>query len=136
MTSHVFTRPKYFSSRTKCAGDGWRCPRKPTLKVVGLNEHHHAGGYWCTECYTAAVVQRNEAWRQLDDFRKQIVELSKEARALRGRLVATYSNSDCTGDAVSCPVDECSMCSVRDCPVGEPLHYHHDGCPYCTTASR
>ena len=24
---------------------------------------------------------------------------------------------------------ECSVCSVLDCPMGDPLHYHHDGCP-------
>lgn len=27
--------------------------------------------------------------------------------------------------------DECFACGVRDCPSGEPLHYHHDGCPAC-----
>ena len=27
---------------------------------------------------------------------------------------------------------ECMACGVRDCPHGEPLHYHHDGCPACT----
>jgi len=32
-----------------------------------------------------------------------------------------------------CPVDECSVCGERDCPHGEPLHYHHDGCPACET---
>lgn len=29
--------------------------------------------------------------------------------------------------------DECMACSVRDCPSGEPLHYHHNGCPCCDT---
>jgi len=38
---------------------------------------------------------------------------------------------DCTGDAETCPIEECMLCSVRDCPGNEPLHYHHDGCPYC-----
>ena len=23
-------------------------------------------------------------------------------------------------------------CGARDCPDGEPLHYHHDGCPCCS----
>lgn len=33
----------------------------------------------------------------------------------------------------SCPLEaeECSLCSARDCPYMEPLHYHHDGCPMC-----
>lgn len=30
-----------------------------------------------------------------------------------------------------CPDMECSLCAERDCPFGEPLHYHHDGCPCC-----
>lgn len=38
---------------------------------------------------------------------------------------------ECTGDASTCPVDECYVCGVRDCPGSEPLHFHHDGCPYC-----
>jgi hypothetical protein len=28
-------------------------------------------------------------------------------------------------------VHECIKCGERDCPDGEPLHYHHDGCPSC-----
>lgn len=38
---------------------------------------------------------------------------------------------ECTGDADTCKIDECMLCAVRDCPGNEPLHYHHDGCPYC-----
>lgn len=30
-----------------------------------------------------------------------------------------------------CPDMECCICAMRDCPGEEPLHYHHDGCPYC-----
>lgn len=26
---------------------------------------------------------------------------------------------------------ECLGCGQIDCPEGEPLHYHHDGCPVC-----
>ena len=37
----------------------------------------------------------------------------------------------CTGNADTCPIDECMLCGVRDCPGNEPLHYHHDGCPFC-----
>lgn len=25
----------------------------------------------------------------------------------------------------------CLMHGAQDCPKGEPLHYHHDGCPAC-----
>lgn len=27
---------------------------------------------------------------------------------------------------------ECMACGQIDCPDGEPLHYHHDGCPCCS----
>lgn len=26
---------------------------------------------------------------------------------------------------------ECSQCGADLCPHGEPLHFHHDGCPSC-----
>lgn len=26
---------------------------------------------------------------------------------------------------------ECMKCSEICCPHGEPLHFHHDGCPAC-----
>jgi hypothetical protein len=34
----------------------------------------------------------------------------------------------------ACPDQECDVCSVRDCPYHDPLHYHHDGCPSCLTS--
>lgn len=41
----------------------------------------------------------------------------------------------CTGNTQTCPDPECYACGERDCPFGEPLHYHHDGCPACTNPS-
>jgi hypothetical protein len=26
---------------------------------------------------------------------------------------------------------DCDACGARDCPWGEAMHYHHDGCPSC-----
>ena len=43
----------------------------------------------------------------------------------------SQTEKDCTGNTATCKVDECLLCSIRDCPDGEPLHYHHDGCPCC-----
>jgi hypothetical protein len=34
--------------------------------------------------------------------------------------------------AEDCDVPECIACGLRDCPSGEPLHFHHDGCPECS----
>ena len=30
-----------------------------------------------------------------------------------------------------CVDPECYVCGVVDCIGNEPLHHHHDGCPYC-----
>lgn len=37
-----------------------------------------------------------------------------------------------------CDLDggECRECSQIVCPHGEPLHYHHDGCPACHGSSQ
>ncbi len=39
--------------------------------------------------------------------------------------------SECAGPCDACHTNECLACGERDCPHGEPLHYHHDGCPAC-----
>lgn len=33
-----------------------------------------------------------------------------------------------------CSDMECMVCGEIICPQGEPLHFHHDGCPACTEA--
>lgn len=35
-----------------------------------------------------------------------------------------------------CPDAECRKCSILACPYGEPLHFHHDGCPACAEHGR
>lgn len=30
-----------------------------------------------------------------------------------------------------CEDGECHVCSQIICPHGEPMHFHHDGCPAC-----
>jgi len=52
-------------------------------------------------------------------------------KEILGRPIINFHK--CTGDASTCKIDECMLCGVRDCPGNEPLHYHHDGCPYCET---
>ena len=33
-----------------------------------------------------------------------------------------------------CPDPECMVCGYRECPLNEPMHFHHDGCPaFCET---
>lgn len=45
---------------------------------------------------------------------------------------AVASLTDAHPSAEACPVDECGVCAMRDCPRHEVLHYHHDGCPACS----
>jgi hypothetical protein len=50
-----------------------------------------------------------------------------------GIAVATGNKVDptCRHPPGEGAVHECMTCGERDCPHGEPLHYHHDGCPAC-----
>ena len=51
--------------------------------------------------------------------------------------VIPFTNGDCEVEehrhtcAETWDDGECLACGMRDCPHGEPLHYHHDGCPAC-----
>lgn len=33
-----------------------------------------------------------------------------------------------------CDIPECGVCGEIDCPHGDSLHFHHDGCPSCVLA--
>lgn len=48
---------------------------------------------------------------------------------LNRKLPEEYNK--CSGNFDDCPIEECMLCGVRDCPDHEALHYHHDGCPCC-----
>jgi len=65
----------------------------------------------------------------------QLTEVTRERDRYRNALSALPADPSapaCTGNADTCPVDECIVCGERDCPHHDPLHYHHDGCPACT----
>jgi hypothetical protein len=47
------------------------------------------------------------------------IEQAKEAGTLNNALL------------IQCTNDECILCGAIVCPHGEPLHFHHDGCPAC-----
>ncbi len=52
-------------------------------------------------------------------------------------LIHAFIQGDhkCLGNIEVCSKDgndECIICGQRDCPRGESLHYHHDGCPACS----
>lgn len=58
--------------------------------------------------------------------RKQIDECVDDMYRDMLEEVATHPELD------DCPDPECLICGIRSCPEGEPLHYHHDGCPACS----
>lgn len=35
-----------------------------------------------------------------------------------------------------CDDDECFFCSIIHCPFYDELHFHHDGCPSCSTLAQ
>lgn len=44
---------------------------------------------------------------------------------------ATAFSHTCSDAANNDGNAECLACGERDCPLDEPMHYHHDGCPAC-----
>lgn len=53
--------------------------------------------------------------------------------ALR-KLDAFHALEGCAGELDTCRDMECSACSIRECPHEDPMHFHHDGCPSCSSA--
>jgi hypothetical protein len=53
---------------------------------------------------------------------KAVLELCAEVRRLRESVDKLLAH---------CPDPECFTCGEAVCPHGEPLHFHHDGCPSC-----
>jgi len=59
-----------------------------------------------------------------EELQAQNVLLNAEVARLHGVADALLAH---------CPDSECTICSKIVCPHGEPLHFHHDGCPSCYT---
>jgi hypothetical protein len=55
----------------------------------------------------------------------------KQMEKLLGRSCSEEYLDNCTGNIDTCQNDECMICSIKDCPEDDALHYHHDGCPSC-----
>lgn len=61
-------------------------------------------------------------------------ELTPEFVALHERIEAAKKAGALTDELLNeCNADggECIVCGMLVCPHGEPLHFHHDGCPAC-----
>lgn len=55
---------------------------------------------------------------------KQLLQTGKRKQLCRDALLE------------NCEDLECMICATAICPHGEPLHFHHDGCPACSTVTK
>lgn len=58
----------------------------------------------------------------VSDLYMKIDEQASEIRRLHGIIDGLLGH---------CGDGECMDCGAIVCPYGEPLHFHHDGCPAC-----
>ncbi len=71
---------------------------------------------------------QNKPARQPTRFEKNMNAASQFIRDF------VQGDHECRGSIEECQKagnGECIVCGTRDCPHGEALHYHHDGCPAC-----
>ena len=60
-------------------------------------------------------------------------EQARHCQGLMAQLIEAREKMDRL--LAHCPDAECHTCGEIVCPHGEPLHFHHDGCPACCTPS-
>lgn len=61
-------------------------------------------------------------------------EWTPEFEALHEQIRAAKADGSLTDELLNrCTECECIVCGALVCPRGEPLHFHHDGCPACET---
>jgi hypothetical protein len=89
---------------------------KRTRCVDSPNDQH---GYECVLCGHRLGPNAAAAAEKLTRLRSRCHECRRESES----------------DWQTASIAECMRCGELDCPHGEPLHYHHDGCPACTLES-
>ena len=67
-------------------------------------------------------------------------DLTPKFVALHQKLHELFTTNPADTKAVdavleSCEEPECIVCGAIICPYHEPLHFHHDGCPACSTGA-
>jgi len=70
------------------------------------------------------IVQRDNFEQDRDSLKSKVEELEREKQTMGEQLDHLLAH---------CKDSECEVCSKIICPHGEPLHFHHDGCPCCVT---
>lgn len=60
-------------------------------------------------------------------------EVTPEFVELHERIAAAHTARNLTDALLNeCKDYECIACAEIVCPYGDPLHFHHDGCPACS----
>jgi hypothetical protein len=72
---------------------------------------------------TNLIRKAGDRQRKLQDYDRVVAELA------RMRVIADALLNHCDKDG-----GECRVCSEICCPLKDPLHFHHDGCPSCCQA--
>jgi hypothetical protein len=58
--------------------------------------------------------------------------VTPEFTAIHERIKAAHASHTLHDELLNeCTDPECIVCGAILCPHGEPLHFHHDGCPAC-----
>jgi len=64
-----------------------------------------------------------------------VTDLLTELTAARAEIEGLYEKLDALlqhcHEAEDGPAGECWKCSEIICPMKDPMHFHHDGCPSC-----
>jgi hypothetical protein len=54
-----------------------------------------------------------------------------DARTKHANIALTILDEEMDKLLAACPNNECSVCGVIICALGDEMHFHHDGCPSC-----
>ena len=99
--------------------------------LPGINDIHLADrGIWEGEVLRFDA-QGRQVLAQVYARSLHQLRLRKHAVAAALAAVETEHEHTCDDGKNGAGDGECLACGARDCPHGEPLHYHHDGCPSC-----
>lgn len=83
------------------------------------------------EGYAMNIKQSLELAAQNPRTTPEVQQLLRDAAGEIGRLDALAN-----GLLNHCGDPECFTCGELVCPHGEPMHFHHDGCPVCAAIAQ
>lgn len=74
---------------------------------------------------TYATERENDLNKKIDALQQLLNARDEEIGVMRRQLDALLNH---------CEDGECTTCAQIICPVGDGMHFHHDGCPGCADA--